>query len=290
MSEEGSGFLSDTRCSICNILKHELGPIRTLLTNTLSMCLAFCVLSPSCKAVNYCGDRICELSFKDFYDDGELIEASPQCVFRGMQRNTAPLCSEMTHNDTLKDIQDDKDPGLCRINKKRSDAFITIWVSVGDSTFVDGAIVYLRECRPALHGGARVCAKNIMTSGQTALISLHNHTKLNALDASNFCKAKNFFLWDGVYWNAHELQWIADNMGTEEFLVGVSDTQTEGVWLDLNEDEVTDLITWKSGQSNNAGNLDQLVADASLLREKNINAFYASTETFESYFVCLKFY
>ncbi len=254
----------------------------------MTRCVALCVLSLTCKSVNFCGGRVCELNEFGYGDD--YAEPWPDCMFRGMRVNTMPVCSEINHNDTLKDIQDDKNPGLCKINGKRIDAQLTKFMMIGlPDYFGDNSTMYRQHCLPASHGGVVACS-TYLNSNESALLSVHSRSVLKASDAAALCNSKNYYLWDGIDWLLSEIELLAERFDGFQILLAVSDKNSEGIWLKSNGQDVTNLITWRNGVSNNEESLDQLMADGSLLRNGNVNAFYAANELEQHHFACVKTY
>ncbi len=256
------------------------------LTFNMHGCMSLCVLSPECQGVNFCGGRLCQLLADS---TSALREDVAHCVVRLMSRHIAPVCSEETREMTLKDIQN-PDAGLCNIQQKRSDADLDHGWKLLEANWCSTCDVWSRRCRPASHGGVPTCWDGYLLSNQKLLISFdRSESKLNASQAESFCyNSAKFHVWAEMNWPLGDLKWMANLMNGAHFLVGVSDKGTEGLWLDSNGQNLTDSIKWKNGLSNNEEGLDQLIADGSLLQQGIIEAFYATNESDEHGFSCIK--
>ena len=109
---------------------------KTRLTNSLLeffktaselSCALACGKNPLCRSLNFCTPWNCFLNSNDVFSIGtnsSWIQQDPNCNYRGILRNHAPECIE---GPVTKDIQDDEDPGSCKINKKRVDQVWGPW-------------------------------------------------------------------------------------------------------------------------------------------------------------------
>ena len=86
-----------------------------------SFCHLSCNRNQLCRSFNLCGRGICQLNRDDVFSsqmgENNLI-GDPNCRYFGQDRLEEPTCKE---NGTLKSIQNDENPGVCKINKKRID-------------------------------------------------------------------------------------------------------------------------------------------------------------------------
>ena len=99
--------------------------LKTFKSST--QCTSACLTIPECRSVNYCSSRQCDLNRDDVFSIGgnqSLLISHPDCSYYGMSRNDLPECLDRGQN---KDIQDDKDPGPCHLNKKRVDRHWGPW-------------------------------------------------------------------------------------------------------------------------------------------------------------------
>ena len=88
-----------------------------------TFCGLKCGRTAECRSFNFCHPKRCELNAEDIFSLGnktEVLQADPYCDYHGMVQNFTPQCKEKD-DTSLKDIQDDSNPGNCEINQKRVD-------------------------------------------------------------------------------------------------------------------------------------------------------------------------
>ena len=87
---------------------------------TISHCALKCSKISKCRSFNYCSRRFCELNFADAFSIGKnqnLLNANSNCAHYGI-KHSFPVC---TQKFLKQNIQEDDNPGFCRIDKKRID-------------------------------------------------------------------------------------------------------------------------------------------------------------------------
>ena len=98
---------------------HSALAIESLATTTSLQCTMQCNGHELCLSTNLCGNHLCQLNKIDMHmaNDSDKI-ADPACIYSGMKVYSKPNCME---NGATKNIQDDENPGFCKINQRRSD-------------------------------------------------------------------------------------------------------------------------------------------------------------------------
>ena len=122
----------------------------------------------------------------------------------------------------------------------------------------DNTVRWSRTCGLSNHGGRDSCWNGYVKAGDALVVSFNtNDLKLNASEAVSYCNStNNFRLWSEMSWPLGDKKWMAGQVNGAQILVGLSDKDKEGVWLDYKGVDVTDLITWKDGEPNNDENFN----------------------------------
>ena len=89
------------------------------------------------------------VDFLEIGYSGNDSQVTPNCVYKGMTSDMAPLCFI---NGGFKDVTDDVTPGICEINLKRIDSRDwSDWENVTDvDTEREWRVVTQRECFPGI--------------------------------------------------------------------------------------------------------------------------------------------
>ena len=94
-----------------------------------TQCALKCSLVSQCLSFNFCSGNICQLNSEDVFSIGQnqtLLSATSNCANYGMKRSSFPVCNQKSIEQN---IQDDDNPGFCRINEKRIDREWGPWVA-----------------------------------------------------------------------------------------------------------------------------------------------------------------
>ena len=180
--------------------------------NQLLTCVALCGNSPVCRSVNLCGQS-CELNRIGIYDKRaeSNVERDGRCVYKGMAKETAPVCLEDVREDILKDIEDDEDPGLCRINRKRLDSQWGDWVETEEDSSTVWRLTWTRECSSLAHEGVDFCDGRFY---EEEVEEIWFYTLEKTVDeAESFCEEDGGYLWGDVDGTRSQLQWIFNKLG-----------------------------------------------------------------------------
>ena len=129
--------------------------IKTLPFISKRKCAYICLQNPICTSFNYFIYRSCDLFSDDqFTHEGQMVY-DRFSSHHGMRGDTFPVCSERGHS---RNIQNDSDPNLCQINRKRTDTSWGLWHLDSEmNSTAEWKIEMSRDCFPAFHGGIVSC-------------------------------------------------------------------------------------------------------------------------------------
>ena len=125
--------------------------IKTLPFISKGKCAYICLQNPICISFNYFIYRRCDLFSDDqFTHEGQMVY-DRFSSYHGMRGDTFPVCSEKGYP---RNIQNDSDPNLCQINRKRTDTTCGPWqwdLEVDNTS--EWKNKTWRDCFPGFHGG-----------------------------------------------------------------------------------------------------------------------------------------
>ena len=114
-------------------------------------CVTFCLFLPECKSFNFFERRICEFNSGDVFSTGAEMKNDSAAIYQGMRQEIYPECFQ---KGLPRNIQNDRQPNLCRINQKRQDAECSDWTqSLEEDSVQEWKKITSREIVLQSHGG-----------------------------------------------------------------------------------------------------------------------------------------
>ncbi len=182
--------------------------IRTA-TDHLSSCVSHCHYHPECISVNFCSDFICELNWVGIYDERaeNKSEFNPECVYRGITRQSKPECKE---KGAIKNIKDYVKPGNCKIKTKRRDGVWGPWEESTIDTATEWKQFRSRNCTTAAHGG-KLCEGPGLSITEWYLWS---RTEVDYGQATEYCHNAGGTVFDDLDGSLSQLEFLASSIAT----------------------------------------------------------------------------
>ena len=144
-------------------------------------------------------------------------------------------------------------PGICRINLKRTDAKWSEWSEELQDSAAEWKRWKKRICRHAYHGGIQTCdgSKDLVlewyTFEQNQLLSWHK--------ARRYCQNAGGDLFWSLNGTNSQHQFLAKKMNYKKFWIGVNDIDIEGTWQNVRGDILgPDKIKWATNEPDKSSN------------------------------------
>ena len=172
-----------------------------------------------------------------------------------MKRTSRPQCFE---GAVEKNINDDNDPGTCSINEKRTDEK---WKAVQLDIYVGGIETFNCVGNNSAHGGSVLCqiGKIRMPAIEVPYFSPEPQ---NYPRASQICQGfRGGKIFDDVQQRKFALKDISRGLtpcilkhGSAKFLMGITDDDKDGKWIDISGRNVTSFLEWHTKVTLAGGN------------------------------------
>ena len=221
--------------------------IKTLPFISKRKCAYICLQNPICTSFNYFIYRRCDLFSDDQFTHERQMVYDRFSNYHGMRNDTFPVCSEKGYP---RNIQNDSDPNLCQINRKRMD---TSWGPWQWDLEVDNNSEWKnrtwRDCLPAFHGGVISCnVPEEMFEWFKFFKTLFHFS-----DANEACRSFGGNLFSDICSNTIEQRLKLFDLKLEQpvcFWVGLSYDHVQDVWLTMEGNQLPQgcSIIWGSDQ------------------------------------------
>ena len=228
---------------------------------SLIACAFHCQSTPTCKSYNFCYGQTCQLNSIDVLqvEWPQSLIAAKSCKYVDMKRTSRPHCFQNDISD--KDISDDTNPGICKINQKRTDEH---WKPVQLDIYLGGTKTFNCVGNKSAHGGSVFCDPGkIMLPGIE--IPVFSPVPQDYATAYEICRNHKGTIFDDVQGLKFSLKDISyglttcmEGHGSAKFLTGITDENGDGKWIDSRGQDVTSFLTWSPQPS--SGNTASVAA------------------------------
>ena len=211
---------------------------------SIGQCALKCGSVPDCKSFNYYFAKICDLNTEDVFSIQQstlIFVETPGCVYIGMRKQDSPSCKERL---SFKSIQNDADPGVCEINRKRVDRQWTEWES---EALVSSKTEFKEFGRREIitdyaHGGKR--GSDLAEKEEWLKFVA---TKKSWVDARKHCQDLGGELFSDLNGTAAQIEFIVNQFGFRVMWLGVyRETKESTQWVTTRGEKVPDeLIYWE---------------------------------------------
>ena len=223
-------------------------------------CASICLKNPVCLSFNFFVHGYCDLFSDDqFTHKGQMVYDRFSSYY-GMRNDTYPICSDRGHP---RNIQNDSDPNLCQINRKRTD---TSWGPWQWDLEVDNNSEWKnrtwRDCLPAFHGGVISCIEPEEMFEWFKFFQ----TRIHFSEAKERCESIGGKMFSDICSTAIEqrLQFFDLKLGQSCFWVGVFFDHVQDVLITVEGNPLPEgcSIAWGTGQPNGISGDENRIAAA----------------------------
>ena len=187
----------------------------------IQSCVISCTINPLCLSINFCEPNLCELNSISIHDarTDQHVSDSTFCVFEGMKTTDRANCVEDFDPMSFKNIEDDENPGLCEINRKRLDSEWGPWQEEQKQASNSLTRTFTRNCSVVAHGGVDGC-EGKRKEVEQEWMQFHRGRPWAYSSAKYLCESTGMLLWGAIDGSYEQIRMVSEYFDFEPFILG----------------------------------------------------------------------